>query len=55
MSTIYLVKNSNGAILGGYKTYVSALSCKRRWERRYQDSMLVGSMKVYIKKTKAIA
>lgn len=55
MQTIYLVKTSNGVILGGYKTYLSALGCKTRWERRYERSMLVGDVKVVIEKVKAIA
>ena len=44
----YIVRNSNGGILGGYHEYRHARQCKEWFERVYAGSGLVGGVEVRI-------
>ena len=44
----YLVRNTNGGILGGYDEFRQAVRCKEYFERVYGRSHLVSGVKVEI-------
>lgn len=44
----YVVKNTNGAVLGGYDTLEQAQTCADRWNRRYDSSKLVFGVKAVV-------
>ena len=46
----YKVVNSNGGVLGGYKTLEAAQDAKKRWEREYRHDTLNKGMTVSIVK-----
>lgn len=49
MTLKYVVRNSNGGILGGYERRSEAEEAKRLWERCYERSPLVSGVKVTIR------
>lgn len=46
----YYVKNSNGGLLGGFKTLEAAEACKSRWEREYKNDPWAKGVRVYIER-----
>lgn len=48
MTLKYVVRNSNGGILGGYERKSEAEEARRLWERCYTRSPLVSGVKVTI-------
>lgn len=55
MTTLWVVKNTNGAILGGFRRISEAYACMLRWERRYRECELVGNVHAYVEGLKRIA
>ena len=47
---VYLVRNSNGAILGGFAKKTDAMACKRLWDRMYGRSPLARGIRTKIER-----
>ena len=53
--TTYIVRNANGATLGGFLDEQEAIACRDEWQRRYRRCGIEVGVQIYEQKPRELA